>query len=100
MALSTANLIGFDLGNTFFKITIVKPGSPFSIVENTTSKRKTESMMTIATDTRLWSADAFTSAARYPTTTFANIGGFLGKDFDQSELDQLRSDWSIMNDFV
>jgi molecular chaperone DnaK (HSP70) len=50
VACTSANLIGFDLGNTFFKITIVKPGSPFSIVENTTSKRKTESMMTIAND--------------------------------------------------
>lgn len=38
---TSANVIGFDLGNTFFKITLVKPGSPFSIVENTTSMRKT-----------------------------------------------------------
>lgn len=36
-----ANVLGFDFGNTFFKITLVRPGSPFSIVENTTSMRKT-----------------------------------------------------------
>jgi molecular chaperone DnaK (HSP70) len=45
-----ANVIGFDLGNTFFKISMLKPGSPMLIVENTTSKRKTETMMTIASD--------------------------------------------------
>jgi hypothetical protein len=45
-----ANVIGFDFGSTFFKITLVKPGSPFSIVENLTSKRKTETMMTIGNE--------------------------------------------------
>jgi molecular chaperone DnaK (HSP70) len=45
--ITSANLIGFDLGSTFFKITLVKPGSPFSIVENYTSKRKTDTMMSI-----------------------------------------------------
>jgi hypothetical protein len=44
------NVIGFDFGSTFFKITLVKPGSPFSIVENLTSKRKTETMMTIGNE--------------------------------------------------
>ena len=76
-----ANVLGFDFGNTFFKITLVKPGSPFSIVENTTSKRKTETMLTIADDVRLWSADSFVGAARYPKTTFANVAGYLAKEF-------------------
>lgn len=100
VAVTSANLIGFDLGSTFFKITIVKPGSPFSIVENTTSKRKTESMMTIGKETRLWSADSFSSAARYPQTTFANVGSYLGAQYDQSELALQRKDWSVMNEFI
>ena len=32
---ASANVIGFDFGTTFFKITLVKPGQPFTIVENT-----------------------------------------------------------------
>jgi len=28
------NVIGFDFGSTFTKITLVKPGQPFAIVEN------------------------------------------------------------------
>ncbi len=82
LAVSQANIIGFDLGNTFFKITLLKPGSPLTIVENTTSKRKTEAMLTIGNEVRLWSADAFNGAARFPKTTFANIGGYLAKEYD------------------
>lgn len=35
-------IIGFDFGTEFYKGVLVKPGSPFRIVENTSSKRKTE----------------------------------------------------------
>ena len=95
-----ANVLGFDFGSTFFKITLVKPGSPFSIVENTTSKRKTETMLTIADDVRLWSADSFVGAARYPKTTFANVAGFLAKEFNSDELTALRTSKFILNDFL
>ena len=37
----SANVIGFDFGSNFFKIVLVKPGAPFTIVENVTSMRKT-----------------------------------------------------------
>lgn len=52
-------MIGFDFGSTYFKITLVKPGQPFSIVENTASKRKTESMVTIGKEERLFGSDSF-----------------------------------------
>ena len=86
IAATNANVLGFDFGSTFFKITLVKPGSPFSIVENTTSKRKTETMLTIADDVRLWSADSFVGAPRDPITTFANVAGYLAKEYLQEEL--------------
>jgi hypothetical protein len=38
---TSANVIGFDFGAQFMKITLVKPGQPFAIVENTASQRKT-----------------------------------------------------------
>ena len=50
METASANVIGFDFGSTFFKITLVQPGNPFQIVENTTSKRKTESQFTVTKD--------------------------------------------------
>lgn len=34
-------LIGVDLGSEFFKVTVIKPGKPFSMMENLQSKTKT-----------------------------------------------------------
>jgi molecular chaperone DnaK (HSP70) len=93
-------LIGFDLGNTFFKVTLVKPGSPFSIVENMTSKRKTDTMLTIANDMRLWSSDSFNNAGKYPKSTFSNPYTWLGFEYDEPALAELREKQYVMNDFV
>ena len=38
---STAQVIGIDWGNEFYKISLIAPGKSFVIIENTTSKRKT-----------------------------------------------------------
>jgi len=35
--LASADLIGFDFGSNYMKATLVIPGKPFSIVENTAS---------------------------------------------------------------
>ena len=86
-SLAQAHVIGFDLGSTFFKVTLVKPGSPFTIVENLTSKRKTDTMMTIANDVRLWSSDSFNANPKLPKTTFANVASFLGQEYEQTLLD-------------
>jgi hypoxia up-regulated 1 len=99
-AIAQANVIGFDFGSTFFKITLVKPGSPFSIVENTTSKRKTETMMTIANENRLWSADSFVGSGRFPKTTFAETASYMGLNFDQQTIDKLALEDFVLNDFV
>jgi len=100
LSLVHANVIGFDFGSTFFKITLVKPGSPFSIVENSTSMRKTPSMMTFGPETRLWSSDSFVNASRYPKTTFADSAKYLGKTFDTAELSKLAERKFVLNDFV
>jgi molecular chaperone DnaK (HSP70) len=65
-------VIGFDLGSAFFKISLNVPGKTFQIVENVTSARKTENMMTVTPEQRLFSKDSFNGMARYPTTTFSH----------------------------
>jgi hypothetical protein len=48
MTQTNANaVIGFDLGSSFFKISLNVPGKTFQIVENVTSARKTENMMSV-----------------------------------------------------
>jgi molecular chaperone DnaK (HSP70) len=66
-----ANVIGFDLGSTFFKITLVKPGQPFAIVENTATKRKTETWLTITQEERYFGVDSLTESTKYPVTSFS-----------------------------
>ena len=78
----------------------MKPGQPFSIVENVTSKRKTESMMTIGPEQRLYSADSFAAAAKYPKTTFIEAASMFGVTFNADELDQRKAERFIMNEFV
>jgi len=68
-----ATLIGFDFGSSYMKATLVKPGQPFTIVENTASKRKTESMVSIGTENRLFGADSLLEASKYPKETFVEL---------------------------
>jgi hypoxia up-regulated 1 len=68
---ANANVIGFDFGSNFFKIVLVKPANPFQIVENITSKRKTESYLTIGPDDRKFGVDAYNMATKVPKTTFS-----------------------------
>lgn len=82
VAVSAENIIGFDFGSTFFKITLVKPGTPYSIVENVTSARKTHSMWTIADEERMFGIDSFNKQARYPQTSFGNVASMLGVDYN------------------
>ena len=92
------NLIGFDFGSSFFKITLVKPGSPFSIVENVSTKRKTETMLTIPVDdARIFGMDSFQEQSKHPRTSFHSLHRFIGVRHDDVALPDLIKDRYIMN---
>jgi hypothetical protein len=48
------------------KATLMKAGSPFTIVENTASQRKTESMVSLGIENRLFGADSLLESGKYP----------------------------------
>ena len=75
----SANLIGIDFGSSYIKATLVKPGQPFSIVENTASGRKTESMVTLGVENRLFGKDSFLESGKFPLTTFSELFRTFGK---------------------
>jgi len=54
----SADVIGIDFGSSYMKATLMTPGIPFQIVENTASKRKTETMVSLGTENRLFGADS------------------------------------------
>ena len=94
-----ANVIGFDFGASFFKITLVQPGNPFQIVENTTSKRKTHSQFTIQHEQRLFGQDSFVGTSRFPKTTFGDCASLLAVPYNDENIKML-ADKFVMNDFV
>lgn len=95
-------VIGFDFGSTFFKITLVKPGQPFSIVENIATKRKTETMLTLpATDEgRIFGADSFQEQSKHIKTSFHNLHRFVGMRSDAVELPEILKERYIMNEIA
>lgn len=95
-----ANLIGFDFGSSFMKATLVKAGQPFSIIENTASKRKTETMVTIGQENRLFGADSLLESGKYPKTTFSQIARTFGRPFDSERLSKMKEQRFIFNEYV
>jgi hypothetical protein len=55
------------------KATLVRPGKKFAIVENTASKRKTEAMVTLGNENRLFGADSLMDSGKYPVSTFGEL---------------------------
>jgi len=100
MAMSAqAIVIGFDFGSSFFKITLVKPGQPFAIVENTATKRKTESMITIpADDGRIIGADSFIEQSKHMKTSFHSLHRFIGLKADDPSVPDLLRDRYVMTE--
>lgn len=85
-SLAHAIVAGVDFGGEFFKVALVKPGTPFEIVTNVHSKRKTETIVAFDGDERLYGADAATVAVRRPQTAYAQIRRFLGATPEHPEV--------------
>lgn len=92
-----ANVIGIDFGSTFFKITLVKPGQPFSIVENIATKRKTETVITLLEGERIFGADAFIEQTKYPANTYSELFRFLGHEFEEDFIKRMREQRFYVN---
>uniref|UniRef100_A0AAV1V1S3 Uncharacterized protein n=1 Tax=Peronospora matthiolae TaxID=2874970 RepID=A0AAV1V1S3_9STRA len=92
LPLVDAVVAGVDLGSEFFKVALVKPGTPFEIVTNVHSKRKTETMVAFDGDERLYGADAATVGVRKPQTAYAQIRRLLGTKLSDPQVVSLLTD--------
>ena len=95
-----ANLIGVDFGSSFMKATLVRPGKKFAIVENTAAKRKTEAMVTLGKENRLFGADALLASGKYPLTTFAELQRTFGEQFDAELVQKMKEHRFITNEIA
>ena len=92
-----ANVIGFDFGSTFIKITLVKPGQPFAIVENIATQRKTQSVVTLLESERMFGADAFIEQAKYPQSTYSELQRFLGQEYSEDFVKTMKDQRFVVN---
>ena len=97
---ASANLIGLDFGSTFMKATLVRPGKKFAIVENTASKRKTETMVTLGKENRLFGADSLLESGKYPLSTFGDVFRLFGQKFDAEEVQRLKKERQLTNEYI
>jgi hypoxia up-regulated 1 len=82
------------------KATLVRPGKKFAIVENTASKRKTEAMVTLGKENRLYGADSFLESGKYPLSTFSELWRTFGEKFDSDSISKMKDDRFVTNDIV
>lgn len=95
-----ANIIGIDLGSNYIKATLVQPGKTFQIVENTASKRKTETMITFGSEQRDYGADSFIASGKYPETTFQELHRTFGEKYDADMIKKFKEQRFITNNLV
>ena len=79
---TNGSLLGIDLGHQFFKVALVKPGTPFEIVTNVHTKRKTQSIVGFDNGERLFGGDAKTLSGRRPHLVFDGVRRLLGRGMD------------------
>ena len=100
LTLSQAAVIGIDFGSEYFKTQIVKPGSPFVIVENTASQRKTPSAVTFTSEERVFGSDSIMQSSSNPTNTFTFNRDMIGLTYSEETVKALRNEQYHFNEFV
>jgi len=83
-------IMGLDLGSEHFKVAIVKPGVPMEIALNTESKRKTPTIVAIKGEDTLTGGPAAATALKFPTHSFRDVVGLLGKKFDSTAVKEYK----------
>jgi len=86
---SLAALLGIDFGSEFVKVALVAPGSPFEIVLDKHTKRKSPNMVAFDLDERQFGNGATTLSVRQPTRTFGFATRLLGKSADSASVQSL-----------
>lgn len=77
---------GVDFGGEFFKVALVKPGTPFEIVTNIHSKRKTETIVAFDGEDRLYGADAMNIGVRRPQFAYSQVRRLLGSQLTHPQV--------------
>jgi len=85
--------MGIDLGSEFFKVTVIKPGKPFMMLENLLSKTKTETVLGLKEDEITYAYDALAKKAKAPANVFNYFSEFLGRRHNESFVKEYMEDF-------
>ena len=77
-------MMGIDLGSEYFKVTVIKPGKPFMMLENLISKTKTELSVGLKDDEITYAYDALAKKVKAPANIFNYFAEYLGRKHDES----------------
>ena len=86
-------MMGIDLGSEFFKVTVIKPGKPFMMLENLLSKTKTEEAVSLKDDEIAYAYDALAKKAKAPANIFNFFSEFLGRRHNESFVKEYMEDF-------
>lgn len=77
-----SNLIGIDFGSEYFKVSMVKSGRPFSMVENIMSKTSTPNYLSFKDNEVMYGSDALSKKIRFSEHIFHDVQAFIGKKYN------------------
>ena len=86
-------MMGIDLGSEFFKVTVIKPGKPFMMMENLLSKTKTENALGLRGNEIIYSYDSLTKKAKTPLNIFNYFSEYLGRRHNDSFVKEYMKDF-------
>ncbi|KAK4520083.1 uncharacterized protein ATC70_008213 [Mucor velutinosus] len=85
-----AAVMSIDYGTEWFKVGLIKPGMPLDVALNKDSKRKTQSVVTIRHDERIYGGDAISLAGRFPHLTYSNLKSIIAKKYEDPLAQEFR----------
>ncbi|RCH90964.1 hypothetical protein CU097_000270, partial [Rhizopus azygosporus] len=83
--------MSIDYGTEWFKVGLIKPGMPLDVVLNKDSKRKTQSVVTIRNNERVYGTDAISLAGRFPHLTYMNLKSIIGKNYNDPLVEEYKN---------
>ncbi|GAB5586845.1 lumenal Hsp70 protein [Umbelopsis nana] len=83
--------MSIDYGTEWFKVGLIKPGIPLDIALNKDSKRKTQAVVSIRGEERIYGSDAVNLAGRFPQATYFNLKSLAGRLYDDPHCAEYRN---------
>ncbi|ORX91737.1 HSP70-domain-containing protein [Basidiobolus meristosporus CBS 931.73] len=78
----SAAIISIDYGTEWFKVGLVKTGTPIDVVLGRDSKRKIQSVVAIRNNERIYGVDGLNLGTRFPKLTYPALKNLVGRLYD------------------